>query len=210
MCPFLQVLFKHLQEQLIITEVSLNKLKQICIYFSHKERSDLFSEPLGAGSASVPNSVPLVHANLLPKIFWMNFEVSFCANLNGAGEIKGVTLSDYSMANWIGEWYHSFCTLTYRSSWKSIGDFSMALYSLSSCHNYCRNALTYLLFQNKSNLDIVTQTPYPHIQSPMSSPVQVRGDWGVAGNKNHQVIPTDVPPRNVDHGDMGRNSLSSR
>uniref|UniRef100_A0A0E0FF36 prolyl oligopeptidase n=2 Tax=Oryza nivara TaxID=4536 RepID=A0A0E0FF36_ORYNI len=63
---------------------------------------------------------------------------------------------------------------------------------------------------NKSNLDIVTQTPYPHIQSPMSSPVQVRGDWGVAGNKNHQVIPTDVPPRNVDHGDMGRNSLSSR
>uniref|UniRef100_A0A0E0BVV2 prolyl oligopeptidase n=1 Tax=Oryza meridionalis TaxID=40149 RepID=A0A0E0BVV2_9ORYZ len=63
---------------------------------------------------------------------------------------------------------------------------------------------------NKSNLDIVTQTPYPHIQSPMSSPVQVRGDWGVAGNKNRQVIPTDVPPRNVDHGDMGRSSLSSR
>ncbi|XP_052168881.1 uncharacterized protein LOC127785459 isoform X2 [Oryza glaberrima] len=66
-----------------------------------------------------------------------------------------------------------------------------------------------LVTSNKSNLDIVTQTPYPHIQSPMSSPVQVRGDWGVTGNKNHQVIPTDVPPRNVDHGDMGRNSLSS-
>uniref|UniRef100_A0A0E0MQE2 Uncharacterized protein n=1 Tax=Oryza rufipogon TaxID=4529 RepID=A0A0E0MQE2_ORYRU len=66
-----------------------------------------------------------------------------------------------------------------------------------------------LVTSNKSNLDIVTQTPYPHIQSPMSSPVQVRGDWGVAGNKNRQVIPTDVPPRNVDHGDMGRNSLSS-
>uniref|UniRef100_A0A0E0JD63 Uncharacterized protein n=1 Tax=Oryza punctata TaxID=4537 RepID=A0A0E0JD63_ORYPU len=63
---------------------------------------------------------------------------------------------------------------------------------------------------SKSNLDVVPQTPYPHIQSPMSSPVQVRGDWGVAGNRNRQVIPTDVPPRNADHDDMGRNSLSSR
>ncbi|XP_015699329.1 uncharacterized protein LOC102716464 isoform X2 [Oryza brachyantha] len=66
-----------------------------------------------------------------------------------------------------------------------------------------------LVTSSKSNLDIVPQTPYPHIQSPMSSPVQVRGDWGVAGNKNCQVIPTDVPPRNVDRDDMGRNSLSS-
>ncbi|KAF0898952.1 hypothetical protein E2562_012650 [Oryza meyeriana var. granulata] len=66
-----------------------------------------------------------------------------------------------------------------------------------------------LVTSSKSNLDIVPQTPYPHIQSPISSPVQVRGDWVVAGNRNRQVIPTDVPPRNVDHDDMGRNSLSS-
>uniref|UniRef100_A0A0D9UVV8 DUF7046 domain-containing protein n=1 Tax=Leersia perrieri TaxID=77586 RepID=A0A0D9UVV8_9ORYZ len=66
-----------------------------------------------------------------------------------------------------------------------------------------------ILTENKNNLDIVPQTPYPHIQSPISSPVQVRGDWDVAGNKNRQVIPTDVAPRNVNHDDMGRNSLSS-
>ncbi|GJN37717.1 hypothetical protein PR202_gb26698 [Eleusine coracana subsp. coracana] len=78
----LKVLFKHLQEQLLVTE---------------------------------------------------NFEVALFANLDGAGEIKGVT--------------------------------------------------------SKSSLDIVPQTAYPQVQSPMSSPVQARGEWGVLGNKNHQFIP---------------------
>ncbi|RLN21923.1 uncharacterized protein C2845_PM07G04180 [Panicum miliaceum] len=63
---------------------------------------------------------------------------------------------------------------------------------------------------SKSSLDIVHQTTYPHVQSPMSSPVQARGDWGAFGNKNHQVIPSEVPTRNAEHDDMGGNSLSSR
>ncbi|KAG8053673.1 hypothetical protein GUJ93_ZPchr0001g29450 [Zizania palustris] len=66
-----------------------------------------------------------------------------------------------------------------------------------------------LVTSSTSNLDIVPQTPYPHVQSPIHSPVQVMGDWGLAGNKNRQVISTEVPPRNVDHDDIRRNSLSS-
>ncbi|KAL5226260.1 hypothetical protein ABZP36_014525 [Zizania latifolia] len=66
-----------------------------------------------------------------------------------------------------------------------------------------------LVTSSTSNLDIVPQTPYPHVQSPIYSPVQVMGDWGLVGNKNRQVISTEVPPRNVDHDDMRRNSLSS-
>ncbi|CAL4977323.1 unnamed protein product [Urochloa decumbens] len=62
----------------------------------------------------------------------------------------------------------------------------------------------------KSSLDIVPQTSYPHVQSPMSSPVQARGDWGAFANKNHRVTPNEVPTRNVEHDDMGGNSLSSR
>ncbi|XP_062191403.1 uncharacterized protein LOC133895251 isoform X2 [Phragmites australis] len=62
----------------------------------------------------------------------------------------------------------------------------------------------------KSSLDIVPQTAYTHIQSPMSSPVQARGDWGVFGNKNCQVIPSEVPRRNAEYNDMGKTSLSSR
>ncbi|CAL4957652.1 unnamed protein product [Urochloa decumbens] len=62
----------------------------------------------------------------------------------------------------------------------------------------------------KSSLDIVPQTSYPHVQSPMSSPVQARGDWGAFANKNHHVTPNEVPTRNVEHDDMGGNSLSSR
>ncbi|XP_039846778.1 uncharacterized protein LOC120706252 isoform X2 [Panicum virgatum] len=62
----------------------------------------------------------------------------------------------------------------------------------------------------KNSLDIVHQTAYPHVQSPMSSPVQARGGWGAFGNKNHQVIPSEVPTRNAEHDDMGGNSLSSR
>ncbi|VAH55730.1 unnamed protein product [Triticum turgidum subsp. durum] len=58
----------------------------------------------------------------------------------------------------------------------------------------------------KSGLDIVPQTPYPQVQSPMSSPspVQARGNW-----KNHQVIPTEVPTRIMDQDYGGRTALSS-
>ncbi|XP_010230339.1 uncharacterized protein LOC100836432 isoform X2 [Brachypodium distachyon] len=62
---------------------------------------------------------------------------------------------------------------------------------------------------NKSSLDIVPQTSYPHVQSPMSSPVQARGDWSVSGNKNREVIPSEAPARNTDHDYRGRPSLSS-
>ncbi|KAL6626571.1 hypothetical protein ACP70R_030297 [Stipagrostis hirtigluma subsp. patula] len=58
---------------------------------------------------------------------------------------------------------------------------------------------------SKSSLDIVPQTTYPHIQSPMSSPVQAR-----QRNRNHQAIPSEVPTRNTEHDDMGRTSVSSR
>jgi hypothetical protein len=64
--------------------------------------------------------------------------------------------------------------------------------------------------KSKSSLDIVHQTAYPHVQSPMSSPVQARGDWGAFSNRNHQIIPSEVPTRNAEHDDMGGNSLSSR
>ncbi|TKW12995.1 hypothetical protein SEVIR_5G071300v4 [Setaria viridis] len=63
---------------------------------------------------------------------------------------------------------------------------------------------------SKSSFDIVPQTPYPHVQSPMSSPVQARSDWGAFGNKNHHVTPSEVPTRNAEQDDMGGNSLSSR
>ncbi|TVU22275.1 hypothetical protein EJB05_31959 [Eragrostis curvula] len=63
---------------------------------------------------------------------------------------------------------------------------------------------------SKSSLDIVPQTAYPHVQSPMSSPVQARREWGVLGNKNHQVIPSEVPTRSAEHDDMGGTSISSR
>ncbi|KAF7034185.1 hypothetical protein CFC21_045233 [Triticum aestivum] len=58
----------------------------------------------------------------------------------------------------------------------------------------------------KSGLDIVPQTPYPQVQSPMSSPspVQARGNW-----KNHQVIPSEVPTRIMDQDYGGRAALSS-
>ncbi|KAM0927417.1 hypothetical protein ACQ4PT_002863 [Festuca glaucescens] len=62
---------------------------------------------------------------------------------------------------------------------------------------------------SKNSLDIVPQTPYPHVQSPMSSPIQGRGDWSVLANKNRQVIPSEVPARNIDHDYRGRTSLSS-
>jgi hypothetical protein len=65
-------------------------------------------------------------------------------------------------------------------------------------------------FQSKSSLDIVSQMVYPHVQSPMSSPVQARGDWGAFGNKNHQDISNEVPIRNAGHDDKGGTSLSSR
>ncbi|PUZ57662.1 hypothetical protein GQ55_5G447600 [Panicum hallii var. hallii] len=67
-----------------------------------------------------------------------------------------------------------------------------------------------LVTTSKSSLDIVHQTAYPHVQSPMSSPVQARGDWGAFSNRNHQIIPSEVPTRNAEHDDMGGNSLSSR
>ncbi|WVZ71919.1 hypothetical protein U9M48_020448 [Paspalum notatum var. saurae] len=69
-----------------------------------------------------------------------------------------------------------------------------------------------LVTTSKSNLDIVPQSAYPHVQSPMSSssPVQTRGDWGAFGNKNRQFIPNEVPTRNTEHDDMGGTSLSSR
>ncbi|CAO2161827.1 unnamed protein product [Urochloa humidicola] len=67
-----------------------------------------------------------------------------------------------------------------------------------------------LVTTRKSSLDIVPQTSYPHVQSPISSPVQARGDWGAFANKNHHVTPNEVPTRNVEHDDMGGNSLSSR
>lgn len=70
--------------------------------------------------------------------------------------------------------------------------------------------MTSLLSQSKSSLDIVTQTSYPHVQSPMSSPVQARGEWGVLGSKIHQVIPSEVPTKNAELDDMGGTSLSSR
>jgi hypothetical protein len=44
----------------------------------------------------------------------------------------------------------------------------------------------------------------------MSSPVQGRGDWRVLANKNRQVIPSEVPARNIDHDYRERTSLSSR
>nr|XP_051222384.1 uncharacterized protein LOC127340673 isoform X14 [Lolium perenne] len=62
---------------------------------------------------------------------------------------------------------------------------------------------------SKNSLDIVPQTPYPHVQSPMSSPVQGRGDWSVLANKNGQVIPSEDPARNTDHDYRERTSLSS-
>ncbi|XP_047057688.1 uncharacterized protein LOC124664148 [Lolium rigidum] len=62
---------------------------------------------------------------------------------------------------------------------------------------------------SKNSLDIVPQTPYPHVQSPMSSPVQGRGDWSVLANKNRQVIPSEVPARNIGHDYRERTSLSS-
>lgn len=67
-----------------------------------------------------------------------------------------------------------------------------------------------LLCQSKSSFDIVPQTSYPHIQSPMSSPVQARGDWGAFGNKNYQVITSEVATRNAEHEEMGGTSISSR
>lgn len=69
-----------------------------------------------------------------------------------------------------------------------------------------------LVTTSKSSLDIVPQTTYPHVQSPMSSssPVQGTGDWGAFGNKNRQVFSSEVPTRNAEHDDMGRTSLSSR
>ncbi|KAK8452186.1 hypothetical protein SEVIR_5G071300v4 [Setaria viridis] len=67
-----------------------------------------------------------------------------------------------------------------------------------------------LVTTSKSSFDIVPQTPYPHVQSPMSSPVQARSDWGAFGNKNHHVTPSEVPTRNAEQDDMGGNSLSSR
>ncbi|XP_051222372.1 uncharacterized protein [Lolium perenne] len=62
---------------------------------------------------------------------------------------------------------------------------------------------------SKNSLDIVPQAPYPHVQSPMSSPVQCRGDWSVLANKNGQVIPSEDPARNTDHDYRERTSLSS-
>jgi hypothetical protein len=67
-----------------------------------------------------------------------------------------------------------------------------------------------LLSQSKNSLDIVPQTAYPHVQSPISSPVQGRGNWSVIANKNRQVIPSEVPARNIDHDYRGRTSLSNR
>ncbi|CAM0879390.1 unnamed protein product [Alopecurus aequalis] len=61
----------------------------------------------------------------------------------------------------------------------------------------------------KSSLDIVPQTSYPYVQSPMSSPVQRRGDWSVLANKNRQVVPSEIPARNVDHDYRRRTSFSN-
>ncbi|KAL6847736.1 hypothetical protein ACP4OV_021864 [Aristida adscensionis] len=67
-----------------------------------------------------------------------------------------------------------------------------------------------LVTTSKSSLDIVPQTAYPHVQSPMSSPVQARGNRGVLGNRNNQFTPSEVPTRNTEHDDMGRTSVLSR
>lgn len=76
-------------------------------------------------------------------------------------------------------------------------------------HGYVLS-ITSLLSQGKNSFDIVPPTIYPHVQSPMSSPVQARGDWGAFGNKNCQDISNEVPTRNAGHDDMGGTSLSSR
>ncbi|KAM0839609.1 hypothetical protein ACQ4PT_060205 [Festuca glaucescens] len=74
---------------------------------------------------------------------------------------------------------------------------------VQSPNNPLGNALS------KNGLDIVPQTSYPHVQSPMSSPVQGRGDWSILANKNRQVIPSEVPARNIYHDYRGRASVSS-
>ncbi|XP_047053007.1 uncharacterized protein LOC124659111 [Lolium rigidum] len=51
--------------------------------------------------------------------------------------------------------------------------------------------------------------PYPQVQSPISSPVEGRADWSVLANKNGQVIPSEVPARNIVHDYRERTSLSS-
>ncbi|KAF8723972.1 hypothetical protein HU200_020975 [Digitaria exilis] len=66
-----------------------------------------------------------------------------------------------------------------------------------------------LVTTSKSSLDIVPQTAYPHVQSPMSSPAQARGAWGAFSSKNYQVITSEVPTRNAEH-EMGGTSISSR
>ncbi|OEL25808.1 hypothetical protein BAE44_0013172 [Dichanthelium oligosanthes] len=69
-----------------------------------------------------------------------------------------------------------------------------------------------LVTTSKNSLDIVPQTAYPHVQSPMSSPVQARRDWGGGAfiNRNRQAGPSEVPTRNAEHDDIGGTSLSSR
>jgi hypothetical protein len=67
-----------------------------------------------------------------------------------------------------------------------------------------------LLSQSKGGLDIMPQTAYPQVESPISSPVQGRGDWSVLANKNLQVIPSEAAARNIDHDYRGRTILSSR
>jgi hypothetical protein len=48
--------------------------------------------------------------SLLLIFFLQNFEVALFANLDGAGEIKGITVPNYSMAYRIVEWYQPSCT----------------------------------------------------------------------------------------------------
>jgi hypothetical protein len=74
-----------LQERLIVTEVSHTKLPTICIFLLRK-------------MAYCSSNEPVMFSAHITDIFLQNFEFALYANLDGAGQIKGVSIPDYSMA----------------------------------------------------------------------------------------------------------------
>ncbi|XP_048542010.1 disease resistance protein RGA5-like isoform X5 [Triticum urartu] len=59
---------------------------------------------------------------------------------------------------------------------------------------------------SQTDLDIVPQQAYPHVQRPISYPVRARRDRGLLANENRQILPTKAALTDTEHDNVGRTS----
>ncbi|XP_048542008.1 disease resistance protein RGA5-like isoform X3 [Triticum urartu] len=63
-----------------------------------------------------------------------------------------------------------------------------------------------LVASSQTDLDIVPQQAYPHVQRPISYPVRARRDRGLLANENRQILPTKAALTDTEHDNVGRTS----